>query len=612
MSFTKKQRDAAMIYQNIQPGQNVEADHIKPRSKNGPDDVANLQFIDMNSNRAKSDNSIELREWQAEFLDQWTQSSVESFLCVVIPGGGKTIAALIAAHRFLMAGYDRRVLIVVPTLNLRRQWQVNAEKYFGMKLQTKEFGTDFKSGFVGGVTTYQSLDTSAQLLRKICASAPTLVILDEPHHCRDSNDGTWGIAAKHAFEPAERRLLLSGTPFRTDGLPIPFVRYDGAGVCLTDFRYDYPDALKDYVVRSLAFDYRYGSFDELVEGTRRSIDFNGEMSDEEASESLRQFLNASGDFVAEMIRVAHSKLQEIRRSIPDAAAMAVCMDITHAKSIAQLVKRETGCTATIIVSDEETATGTVEQFRYSRSEWLISVRQVSEGTDIKRLQVLCYLTNASTELIFRQLIGRVSRVRFQDDEDIDIPEEAVQTDLEAFVFLPADPRLIRHAKNIQDAQLRALKEISDDARQQTSRETDFEHSTRIFLGSTHDGIDCVIISGKSYDAVEMAQINKLASYGITMEKAAKIYDGEMAKDHRAIKTADLHQDSQSETTEEEKIDKLRKECNRKAFFLAKLLGCEPSEIHKKWPRQKTMNRMSLENKYNKLIDMIAEVQRDAS
>ena len=51
----------------------------------------------------------------------------------------------------------------------------------------------------------------------------TLVILDEIHHAGDAL--SWGEGVREAFEPAARRLALTGTPFRSDVNPIPFVTY---------------------------------------------------------------------------------------------------------------------------------------------------------------------------------------------------------------------------------------------------------------------------------------------------------------------------------------------------------------------------------------------------
>ena len=52
----------------------------------------------------------------------------------------------------------------------------------------------------------------------------TLVVLDEIHHAGDAK--SWGDAIREAFGDATRRLALTGTPFRSDDSPIPFVIYE--------------------------------------------------------------------------------------------------------------------------------------------------------------------------------------------------------------------------------------------------------------------------------------------------------------------------------------------------------------------------------------------------
>lgn len=595
--FKKRDSDAAMIFHDAKPDDDVERDHIKPRDAGGADDVANIQILTTDGNRHKSNHSFELRRWQAEFISVWQQTKDDSFLCVVIPGGGKTLAGLKAAHDFILAANDRAVLVVVPRINLQHQWRLQAERMFGLKLQTKEFGTNFKSGFNGGVTTYQSLESNASLFRHICSRRPTIVILDEPHHLTEY--ANWGAAAKTAFELSRRRLLLSGTPFRTDGRAIPFVRYDGAGVCIPHFRYDYPDALNDVVVRSLAFDYSRGSFEEAILGEARRLQLHGQLNEEEAADRLRPILNPSGDFVAEIIRLAHEKLIQVRQNIDDAAAMAVCMDIMHAQQVAAVIRRVTGKEPRLIVSDEDVATDTVDRFRHSKAEWLVAVQQVSEGTDIPRLQVLCYLTNVATELAFRQLIGRVSRVRFQETRTA-VTDEALQADLEAYVYLPADPRLIAHAENIKEAQLRALKTPVI----QQPRDCDAEHSAtpRIFLSSEHEGVDVAIVAGKSYTATDYRKIEEIAAFGVTVEKAAKIFD-------KLFRTSAPEQATERFATEEEQIEQKRRECSKNAFRLSKLLGVDVSEVHMQWPRQRTMGLNALNAKNDELIRRIAELTK---
>ena len=81
------------------------------------------------------------------------------------------------------------------------------------------------------------------------------MILDEVHHGGDAL--SWGDALREAYGRATRRLLLSGTPFRSDTAPIPFVEYhpDEHGIRLsrTDYNYGYGRALADGVVRPVIF-----------------------------------------------------------------------------------------------------------------------------------------------------------------------------------------------------------------------------------------------------------------------------------------------------------------------------------------------------------------------
>src|SRR5690606_41364404 len=65
------------------------------------------------------------------------------------------------------------------------------------------------------------------------------------------------LSLPDALPISTRRLLLTGTPFRSDDNPIPFVTYepDGAGLLRSraDSWYGYAEALADGVVRPVIF-----------------------------------------------------------------------------------------------------------------------------------------------------------------------------------------------------------------------------------------------------------------------------------------------------------------------------------------------------------------------
>ena len=73
---------------------------------------------------------------------------------------------------------------------------------------------------------------------------------------------------------ARFRLLLSGTPFRSDNTPIPWVTYDDDGVSQPDFAYGYTDALLDGVCRPVTFHLYDGDMEWMSDGRRRRADFS--------------------------------------------------------------------------------------------------------------------------------------------------------------------------------------------------------------------------------------------------------------------------------------------------------------------------------------------------
>lgn len=576
--FTQRQKQAVEIV----TGQSGEGDHVVPHSKGGETSVENCQLISRAANLKKGGSHDDLRRWQREFLSKWAARTSSSFMLIVIPGGGKTIAALRAARSWMAAGSDRRVIVVVPTDSLREQWREEASRH-GIELQTKEFATNFKHGFQGGVATYSLVASQSLVFRKLCSVAPTMVIFDEIHHCGD--EASFGRGVREAFEMAKERLLMSGTAWRSDGSQIPWVQYDGNGFAVADYSYDYPHAINEEVVRFLVFDYSRGSITHDTTGETHTL--SSESSEDEACRLLRRLLDARGDFVREQIRMAHQKLVELRRSFPDAAALAACIDQAHAGIVAEIIRQETGCEPSVIVSDTEIENDTVRSFRDSKKEWIVAVRKVSEGTDIKRLMVLCYLTNTTAELFFRQLVGRVSRYRNQEDR-------------EAYVYLPADPRLIACAQNIENAQVQALRNQRDtDA---TERDPFEIKPPQLFdsFSTAHDGTDLVMIGGERVSEEIARTIQQIAdAESLPMQKVLAVM--QRLGGHASPYTAD-----HAVKSKEELLDELRSKCNKQAFRLSKFAECDVKEIHCKFRPQKDMTEPELRAKLAAILAEIAK------
>ncbi len=197
-----------------------------------------------------------LRAWQEAALTQYFETHPKDFLAVATPGAGKTSFALTLAANLLDRRMIDRIIIVAPTEHLKTQWAEAADKIniaidpnFGVK-QGKT-----SRDFVGIALTYAGVAMNTLGLRIRTEGFKTLVILDEMHHAGDAL--SWGEAVREAFEPATRRLMLTGTPFRSDANPIPFVRYEpeaGGGMrSSADYSYGYAPALADGIVRPVLF-----------------------------------------------------------------------------------------------------------------------------------------------------------------------------------------------------------------------------------------------------------------------------------------------------------------------------------------------------------------------
>jgi superfamily II DNA or RNA helicase len=569
--FSRNQKLAVEIV----TGRTGEADHIRPYSKGGETSVENCQLIPRVANRKKAAAEFKPREWQKELLWKWRDREQDKpFMLIAVPGSGKTKVTLEIARQWLAAGADRRIIVVVPSDNLRKQWQDEA-LLFGIQLQTKEFGTRFKSDYMGGVTTYHLVANQAFLFRKLCSVAPTMVIFDEIHHCGDESH--FGNGIKQAFELAVEKLLMSGTPWKTNGTPIPFVQYDNNGFAVGNFSYSLKDALQDGVVRQLVFSHSRGAVVNDVSG--EVLEFNGNISEADAAKRLAILLDPNGDYVRNQVFEANDRLNQIRAIRHDAAALVICIDQNHAQRMATLIEEVTGDDVSLIVSDSAIENDTVSEFRKGRSKWLVSVRKVSEGTDIKRLHVLLYLTNVTAELFFRQAIGRVSRVRDEEDS-------------EGFVILPADPRLIDAAKNVEDDQVLALNETSDTDPKERVQGEDGDRPVNSY-STTHDGIEMVFINGEAVNSIEYALVEQVSSsYDLPQAKVLRMIRDGVFSQVSQVTSEEVRPDESIELLEK----RLRKDARSLGFKLSKILKQDVAEIHKRFKPQSEMSIRELEDK----------------
>ena len=389
--------------------------------------------------RAARGTAGKLRAWQEEALDTYWKTEPKDYLVAATPGAGKTTFALRLATELIAQRKIDRVTVVAPTEHLKRQWADAAHKV-SLRLDPMFKNAHGWAGkhFHGVAVTYAQVAMRPTLHRTMTEGGRTLVILDEVHHGGDAL--SWGDAIRDAFGPATRRLSLTGTPFRSDTAPIPFVTYypdeHGIRTSQADYAYGYGRALADGVVRPVIFLAYAG---KMRWRTRTGDEMEAQLGQGDTkdvtAQAWRTALDPEGEWIPAVLKAANRRLTEVRQGIPDAGGLVIATDHFSAHAYADILEKITGQEPTVVLSDDAGASARIAKFSEGDSRWMVAVRMVSEGVDVPRLGVGVYATSASTPLFFAQAIGRFVRTRRRGET--------------ASIFLPSVPTLMALAAALE-------------------------------------------------------------------------------------------------------------------------------------------------------------------
>lgn len=386
---------------------------------------------------------MKLRRWQSKCINSAISkftSSVDSsdlkkhFLALATPGAGKTIMAATLARKMYELGLIDLVLCFSPSSIVSSD--------FSDEL-TAQFKTEFngKVGSLGDAFTYQKLGTLDNDTWKLFDRFRVFLIFDEIHHCAGSSThdaNAWGAPIIEIIrERAAYSIALTGTPWRSDSLPIALSTYCEDNMIQCDYVYGLKQAIADDVCRVpqvIAVD---NNKIVVTKNKKQKVfkSFNTLLSAKATSYShivLNETVNE------QVLSRAINKLNELRKINRNAGGLVVASSIEHAEDIKLLILKKYGKVSVVVTTNEIRPSDKIKDFRNSCDEWLISVGMVSEGTNIPRLQVCCNLTNVTTEMYFRQIFGRVLRKTGAPNQ-------------EAYMFMPAEPKLVSYARRmVQD------------------------------------------------------------------------------------------------------------------------------------------------------------------
>ncbi|EJO5753574.1 DEAD/DEAH box helicase family protein [Salmonella enterica] len=378
---------------------------------------------------------MKLRRWQSGCVEQALvkfRNEGNHFLCLATPGAGKTVMAATLAQRLLQLGMIDLVLCFSPSIIVSSDFQQALEASTNQRM-------DGRLGSKGQSLTYQSMLNLQDTFWTLLQTHRVLVIFDEIHHCAGDNlenANAWGqTIIQHIQGRAAYTIALTGTPWRSDRIPIALSNYCQHNKIRCDFVYGMAQAIQENVCRAPSI--------TLVDNDRIVVKC-GDKTDKYSSfaELLKlsdcsyQQLIDNDALIVYMLKQSAKKLMQLRKQHLNAGGLIVAASVDHAYKIATLLERHLGQRACVATYMDEDAHGIINTFRNSTQPWIISVGMVSEGTNIPRLRVCCHLTRVKTELHFRQVLGRVLRMG-------NIPGES-------YLYLPAEPNLVEYANRIAE------------------------------------------------------------------------------------------------------------------------------------------------------------------
>lgn len=384
-----------------------------------------------------------LRHWQQRCIDTALEhySTTPHFFCQATPGAGKTRMAAVLARCLFDQDKIDLVLCFAPSCQVVEGFRSTFAAVLGRRL-------DGQIGAVGAAFTYQAMEYRDERFWQLLDDYRVLVVFDEIHHCAGNNpvlSNAWGQQILQRIQDrATFTLALSGTPWRSDDRAIALARYSSPeGRLICDYQYGLKEAVVDGVCRA----------PRIVLLDNQKVKLTEEPGAESAVRlfpSIAKLLGESpvtyenllrhDEVVDQLLALGCRKLDQLRSIKSDAAGLVVATDIEHAQQIAEALEAR-GERCRVVTNRTPDAQQMINDFRTSNCRWIVAVGMISEGTDVPRLQVCCYLSRVRTELHYRQVLGRVlRRIEVSDDQ--------------AWLFMLAEPTLQGFAERVADDLLR--------------------------------------------------------------------------------------------------------------------------------------------------------------
>lgn len=425
------------------------ADHDTPWSKGGRTTLANGRALCRPCNLSKGSqlqyrDDFRPRPFQREVVNSVLDgmaSGRRTTIVLASPGSGKTLAYQAVATYAFREGLADLIAVFVPRIVLAEQCELdwmtrhpdgNVSGHFQLFDARSRFGkirhvpnrpplTQPGETGVGFVSTYSSLVTS-QVYEDWAHEhrGRFLLIADEAQFCGADSERGGGTRAGALITELHRlaahTLLLTGTPYRSDGQPLILAEYDepdeeGNRHLLYNARADYRDGVREGYLRRF-------------EATLHNARVRWKAVDNTVTE---YDLSARGDDLAEVLRkpevwqpIADRVVADVRekqRVNPEYRGLISCMEQSDAKRVYKYLndKYEGLKVMKAISEDGLQSEHALKVFKGEKAKGrggdiLVTVRKAFIGYDCKTITVVGILTHYRDPGHLEQLVGRGLRV----------------------------------------------------------------------------------------------------------------------------------------------------------------------------------------------------------
>ncbi|WP_431942319.1 DEAD/DEAH box helicase [Micromonospora marina] len=387
---------------------------------------------------------FELAAWQADAVAAWVGDVGGRYrgTLEIVTGGGKTLIALACAARAAERDPHLRLVVVVPTEALARQWRAMLERFTSLEQsEIGLLGAGHSAELSGCRALVAVLNTAAKQLPAAARTAqPLMLVIDE---CHRAGAPTFSQVLQ---TEAAYRLGLSATPDREElddaGQPL---RYDeqlvGQRLGPVVYRYTLRNArfdgwLPDYEIHHHGIQLTDGERHEYDKFSRQVDDLADELRSLGFEPGRVQQLQRRGGEVAsvarryiavtsrrkdllyraaERSRVAHRIIEDSLAAGETRRVLLFHERVDEAKQLYERLQRSLRGSSIALEHSRlgtRTRTAALDAFRDGRAQILVSVKSLVEGIDVPEADLGVSVAATSSVRQRIQALGRVLRRRF--------------------------------------------------------------------------------------------------------------------------------------------------------------------------------------------------------